>query len=1204
MFTKIIVSHRGKLTQDTRIVGDKIQYQIYYASATVLSNDIVITDPLDQGLSQVRVLNQRPYQQGEYDPQTHTITWRVSVSPRSRRIMVGFEAIIASTSRIRNQAFLHGEGTRPIKTNIVETIVVPSPAVGWIPFIENAQPGEPPRIYMKDETTMGTTVRFDIPGVFVYEEKVDGVTYHHLSISGRAALTDVGKPELPIVGEILEVPFGVNFAPQIIKTEVKALEGYNVYPAQPPLIDDGSSPRSFVLDKPTYLQDANYPSTLAVVNEQDIAVIRGHRVMFLKVNPIGYNPVTRVITACPMVEVRLNYSRPAQIRGVDRRIESAVFEEFLKASLLNYKDPQRFYRPPLPTREQKNGCDYLIITHDAFYNETDPNNPIVRLRNWKQRKGYTTRVVKVGSIPGGNTPNAIQTYIRDAYSQWYPVPSYVLLVGDSDLIRAFDGSIHPDNNQPPIETDLYYTTTDGIDDFPDIYIGRLPVDSLQQATDIVDKILTYEQNPPATPANTNFYNNVSLVGLFADSEDGIDGQEGRPWIANLETIREYLLSQNYTVERIYTTDSPGTSPAQFRDGTPLPNDLQPPNYLWTGGTADIANALNNGRFLVIYRAHGGSQGWAEPDFHNGDIGTLNRNDLTPVIFSITCQTGWFDNETDDDTKGGRPANQESFAETFLRRPRAGAIAILAMTRNSWTGYNDFLVFGMNKAIWPRFVPNPHWSQVDPDWPLPAIPSITPVRLLRMGQILNFGKMFMAQAYSPGSTRKIEFEMEHLFGDPEMPLWIQVPRRMTVKHPKGIGATGMQEFIVRVTDANNGLAVTNATVVLTRNNVILQMQQTQTDGRARFNLSTIGGGDLDITVTAISFRPYMGVIRVKPGGAVLNRLEPPDGPEGQAIHVGGKGFQAGESIDLYFDDQLWLVTPVANAAGEFGQGLPTVDITVPTPYPHRLVNILAYGKTSKRYAARVFQVRDKNPVDLWTYDQHDESTWSIHVGDNPTWNSPDIQLYDKSGNPVASNNLVFGETYTVKVNIRNKTAFAAPQAKVVFKWRNYGAGGPWELFHPDATALINVPANPPGIATAQNDFTPPATGHLCIKMEIEHVEDTKPSNNQGQENLHVGYSSSPTRICFLVWNLSNKPAPVHLEVRQLIQPGQEQKERLWATWVNHPDPQILQPNTHAEACVIVDPDVADVRPGTEAKFAVTAFIGNKIIGGVNLNVVKK
>jgi hypothetical protein len=269
------------------------------------------------------------------------------------------------------------------------------------------------------------------------------------------------------------------------------------------------------------------------------------------------------------------------------------------------------------------------------------------------------------------------------------------------------------------------------------------------------------------------------------------------------------------------------------------------------------------------------------------------------------------------------------------------------------------------------------------------------------------------------------------------------------------------------------------------------------------------------------------------------------------------------------------------------------------HPHEVVNVNAVGATSHRRAVRTFQVRDKNPVDLWLYDQWNSATWTVHPGDNPTWNNPDIQLYDSAGTPVDSSNLQVGQSYTVRATVRNAASFAAQNVNVVYEWENYGAGGPWQAF---ATPFVVVDAPASGTATADNEFIPFVTGHVCVLVRIEHAEDIDSSNNSGQENLHVGYASSPAEACFIVWNRTDAAAPVHFEVRQLR--GPKKTQILWASWVKHPDPQILQPGDRAEACVIVDPEKADVPVGATAEFAVTCFIGSTMIGGVNLLITRK
>ncbi len=1192
MFKIAILSHLGELTRDTRVVGDTIRYRIYYSNSLLARSNCVIIDQLDSGLTKITAFNN-----GVYNRRNHTVTWNLPSSTGQRGKYVELEAVLSQEKLVHNQAVL-SVNRRKTKSNIVETNTLATPKRGWVPFLPDAAQGESPRIYMKDETTMGVTLRFDLPGVYVSEQEVEGRIYHRFSLPGCSALKMVGSPELPIIGEIVEVPFGPNFTPEIIEVKSETLTGYTIYPTQLPAVEPPQFTRPFSESKQVYLSDTIYPSQLVTVSPRDIGVIRGHRVLRLKVSPFQYNPVSKQVTTHSMIEVRLNYDKPAQIRGVPNRLRSQPFEDILSAAVINYKEPNRLKPAPEEGQDFVQGCHYLIITHNGFYADKDSTNPVLRWANWKRRKGYTTRVVNVEDIQGGNTPASIQTFIHTAYRTWSPAPSYILIIGDADLINAFPGMHHPDEKthsgawQPPIETDLYYTTPEG-GDMPSIFIGRIPADSLQQVTDMVDKLLEYEQKPPDGEAHPGFYNDVSLVGLFADIDS--NGKEGRPWIANLEAIRDFLLSKNYNVERIFSSeDGHATTPKEFNDGTDLPNDLKHPNYPWDGGAAAISRALNRGNFLITYRAHGNPDSWDEPSFDIADINALNQSHLTPLVFSITCQTGWFDNETDDDTLGGQPANAESFSGSFLRRAGAGAVGVIAMTRNSYTGWNDYLVFGMFKAIWPDFTPQPHWSKF-------SAPSLLHTYMPRFGQILVFSKLYMIKAEDEGDIRKAELEMQHLFGDPEMPVWTKAPTSIKVVHPRSINTNGTQRFGVKVLDGGSSQPLLNAKVVLTRENSIVQLRETGIDGVAHIELT--GGavqGDLEITVTLLGYRPYLGAITVNP--AFINILDPSDGIEGDLIHIGGAGFSPGETVEFQFGGQLQVHTVVADASGEFGQGNAPEELQVPIGFPIGYANILVRGQISDRSAVAGFLVHEKEVVDLWTYNPYDSSTWSLVSGDNPVWDSPDIVLYDRNGTTVASSNLVVGERYSVNVVVRNNSTFAAHQAKAVFRWCNYGAGGPWELLPFNPVKQVNVPASP-GTALAVGEFEPHVTGHVCISVTLEHPNDSNFSNIDGQENLYVGEAHSPAKVCFTVWNPTDKATPVFLEVRQIIAPGNPNKERLWASWVQHPEPQILPPGGKGEACVIIDPDVAEVHENTKAKFAVTVFIGRKMIGGVNVNMTK-
>jgi hypothetical protein len=379
--------------------------------------------------------------------------------------------------------------------------------------------------------------------------------------------------------------------------------------------------------------------------------------------------------------------------------------------------------------------------------------------------------------------------------------------------------------------------------------------------------------------------------------------------------------------------------------------------------------------------------------------------------------------------------------------------------------------------------------------------------------------------------------------------------------------------------------------------IESVRYTNALGVARFTRS-FSAGVLDITVSAINFRPYLNTIEVSTGGAVINRLNPDNGTEGQPFSIGGKNFSGSENIEIYFANNLEDIH--AASGGEFGQsGVENYAIFVPNPHDHGLFNITAEGTASGRYAVDVFQVRDPNPVDLYTYSQWDNTTWGLHAGNNPTWNNPEIQLYDSANNPVASNNLSVGNQYRIVATIYNKSNFPAENVTVTFKAAHYGSGQTvWDVIN---TTTLDVPAN--GSADAEIDWVPPTTGHLCIKILIDHIEDINVSNNSGQENCDVRPTSSPATVALSVWNPTDYAGATYFEVRQLYRNETGSDEPLWETMVLHPDPQVLEPGSEGYAEIVVNPDWTYVEPGTEAEFAVTGFINGQMVGGVNLRVTR-
>ena len=168
----------------------------------------------------------------------------------------------------------------------------------------------------------------------------------------------------------------------------------------------------------------------------------------------------------------------------------------------------------------------------------------------------------------------------------------------------------------------------------------------------------------------------------------------------------------------------------------------------------------------MHCAHGEELAWAQPFYANGHVAELSNGHKLPIVWSINCATGWFDNETDENDFNDGWVN---FREAWERNPDGGAIGIIASTRQTYPSFNYPLLWGMRDAIWP---------DVDPDYP-PGPWHYQPT--FEMGQVLNYGKLYYDFHKELYSSAIMAFEMYHWFGDPTMEIWTDVPKEFTVTH---------------------------------------------------------------------------------------------------------------------------------------------------------------------------------------------------------------------------------------------------------------------------------------------------------------------------------------------------------------------------------------------------------------------------------------
>ncbi len=690
-------------------------------------------------------------------------------------------------------------------------------------------------------------INVTIPAIRVAEFRRFDKTYNKIFLNGFRTLAGEGLPALPAWHKFILLGDGPLPNVQITDKTYKELDGYTLAPVQP-MPQEGKTERGaqWIKEEQLFAQDAFYPKENYSLGE--VQTVRGQKITLLSLFPVQYNPQQKKL------KILVSFTVVIQTKDISVQNTKTRFSSFAFSGLLN-----RLVLNPVSgafglAKEATNvldddglsGCDYLIITHPDFREAADS------LAAWRRLTGLRTEITDIDET--GATANDIRAYLQGAYNSWDIVPQYVLFLGDAEFVPTNYVTQHPSDGQGKIGTDLYYVTLDGNDLLADMAFGRIPLNTTLEAFAYVNKAINYEKNPPHDP---DFYNQAEMLAYFQDEDDPDtepnerDGYSDRRFVLTSEEMRDFLLAQGYNAERIYYAKNevtPTNYSKSYANGEPLPAALLRANgFNWDGDASQISAAINNGTFFVSHRDHGSRSGWGEPGYKSGNVAALTNGEKLPLVFSVNCQTGWFDNETDDDVCSTSFGN-ECFVAYWMKNFLGGAIGVFGSTRISYSGYNDALVKGFFDAFWPQFLND---GDTQP--------------IMEMGLALNYGKMYMAGEYAGGSKLTVELEEFHYFGDPATPFRNRAPQEFLVETPEN-PRLNQTELIVQT-------AVAHSRVALVQDNRLLATAQSDQNGQAVLRFKAIHSRNpVRLCVTKANYRPWLKTLSVlEPLGASLSCL---------------------------------------------------------------------------------------------------------------------------------------------------------------------------------------------------------------------------------------------------------------------------------------------------------------------------------------------
>jgi hypothetical protein len=308
-----------------------------------------------------------------------------------------------------------------------------------------------------------------------------------------------------------------------------------------------------------------------------------------------------------------------------------------KSSLLQPESIESFEFPNL--RDHNRGADYLIISHRNFENAA---GEIANYRDADFVNG--TEVVFVDEIYnefsyGIKDAHAIRDFVSST-KYWSVFPEYLLLLGDASWdvklndIDSKNVDYVPSYGVPA--SDLWFTYTDGTDDIiPDMYVGRIPIKSESEFSDVIAKIRDYEN----TEIGSWMKHLVFLNGGVGIVEQG--------WIKQ----SSFGIGANYIWSHPFAGET-----VMFNKTSKAPIDYSFKN--------DIINEVNRGTIWLNAMGHASG---LENDINFGNVNDLN-NSVYPFMVSLSCNTGRFSNP-----------KITSLSEQYLLSGGRGAIAYFGTT---------------------------------------------------------------------------------------------------------------------------------------------------------------------------------------------------------------------------------------------------------------------------------------------------------------------------------------------------------------------------------------------------------------------------------------------------------------------------------------------------------------------------------------------
>jgi hypothetical protein len=601
-----------------------------------------------------------------------------------------------------------------------------------------------------------------------------------------------GDPQVPVVNELIALPIGAN--PRIEITSYSStdyrLEDYGIHtlmPRQPSLRKDQNPDEvPFVYNASAYQTRGLASAPRASVNVDGI--MRGIQVGKMCIEPVSYDPVNNMMRVFNDIKVKVHFDGADAQATEDMLVSTySPYFDVIYAQMFNgravldvYSDHPDLYTTPVKM---------IVITTPTYASNTAFQNWVT----WKKQKGIYTTVYTTNDT--GTSASSIKSFIRNCYNNH--APTFVVIVGDKGDIAASLSS-----NTTSKVTDLYYSSTTDSDLYPEMFLSRMPISSTTELTNLLNKIMTYEQYTMADPS----YLDETL--LIAGWDSNWTSRVGKPTIQYANTY--------------YYNSSNGITPHVF---------------LTTGsGQTTCYNYINNVGF-ANYTAHGSETGWADPSFSVSNVNSMTNNDKYLWAMGNCClAANWGYSGT-------------CLAEAFLRAANKGAFGYIGSCPETYW-YEDYY-FGVGATTVMSQMPTQSQTSTgcyDAMFDDTGFNTLNSVPFIG-----NLAVAYShAGSYQSSVSDKYYWEAYHTLGDGSVMPYHKNPDANVVSHDPTFPA-GATSFTVS--------AVPGSYVAITQNNEIIGVALVPSSGTVNVPVTPVTTGEVMVVVTRQQRQPYITTLQV-------------------------------------------------------------------------------------------------------------------------------------------------------------------------------------------------------------------------------------------------------------------------------------------------------------------------------------------------------